>query len=144
MLEVIGAGATATSEIEWHGKWVESEEALGVQKELEHIHEEGRSRPPVAGMFQFRPKYWKTQLSLVMFTATFQSEFATSWLYQVVTLLSRNATHYWRDPTYVMSKLALNICGGLFIGFTFWQSSNSQQGIQSKLFVRLRLRCFEP
>jgi ATP-binding cassette, subfamily G (WHITE), member 2, SNQ2 len=53
----------------------------------------------------------------------------------MITLLERNFVYYWRDPSYVTSKLALNIAGGLFIGFTFWQATNSQQGIQSKLFV---------
>jgi hypothetical protein len=51
MLDVIGAGATASSEIEWHQKWVESKEAKVVQDELEKIHAEGRQKPPVKGNF---------------------------------------------------------------------------------------------
>lgn len=51
MLDVIGAGATATSEIDWYNKWVESKEVLEVQKEIDNIHEEGRGRPPVAGNY---------------------------------------------------------------------------------------------
>jgi len=40
----------------------------------------------------------------------------------------------WRDPSYIVAKLALNITGGLFIGFTFWRSKDSIQGTQDKLF----------
>lgn len=34
-----------------------------------------------------------------------------------------------------MAKIALQIVGGLFIGFTFWKSKNTQQGTQNKLFA---------
>jgi hypothetical protein len=53
MLDVIGAGATASSEIEWHQKWVESKEAKVVQDELEKIHAEGRQKPAVKGKLTF-------------------------------------------------------------------------------------------
>jgi ATP-binding cassette, subfamily G (WHITE), member 2, SNQ2 len=52
MLDVIGAGATATSEIEWHGKWLEAPESKSVQVEIERIHTEGRQKPVVEGTFQ--------------------------------------------------------------------------------------------
>ncbi|KAG5727434.1 Brefeldin A resistance protein [Termitomyces sp. T112] len=115
MLDVIGAGATATSELDWHDIWLKSEESKGVQTEVNNIHREGRSRPPVA--------------------ATLHHEFATNWFHQVALLFKRNAQAYWRDPTYLMAKLVLNIAGGLFIGFTFWRAKNSQQGTQNKLFA---------
>lgn len=66
---------------------------------------------------------------------TLKSTFATSWLYQVATLLQRDMQAHWRDPTYIVSKIALNIVAGLFIGFTFWQAKDSMQGTQNKLFV---------
>jgi ATP-binding cassette subfamily G (WHITE) protein 2 (SNQ2) len=115
MLEVIGAGATATSNHDWHAIWKDSHEAVRVDQEIEQIHTEGRKKPALE--------------------ATFASEFATPWLYQTWELIKRNHVAYWRDPTYVMAKLALNIIGGLFIGFTFFKASNSQQGTQNKLFV---------
>ncbi|KAH0589276.1 hypothetical protein H2248_005039 [Termitomyces sp. 'cryptogamus'] len=117
MLDVIGAGATATSELDWHGVWLKSEESNRVQMEITNIHEVGRSRP--------------------LAEATLHREFATDWFYQVVLLVKRNAQAYWRDPTYLMSKLALNIFSGIFIGFTFWRQKNSQQGTQNKLFAVL-------
>ncbi|KAG6805126.1 hypothetical protein H0H93_005568, partial [Arthromyces matolae] len=96
MLDVIGAGATATSAQDWHEIWLKSDESKRLQTEVETIHSEGRERPAVE--------------------ATLHHEFATSWFYQVALLLRRNAQAYWRNPTYLMSKISLNIIGGLFIG----------------------------
>jgi len=115
MLDVIGAGATATSAQNWYDIWQSSQESKRVQQEIEAIHTEGRSRPAVE--------------------ATIHSEFATSWPYQVKELLKRDAQAHWRDPTYLMAKLALNAISGLFIGFTFYKSKDSQQGTQNKLFA---------
>lgn len=115
MLDIIGAGATATSEFDWYDIWNNSKEARRLQQELEDIHAEGRNRPPVE--------------------AAFKSEFATSWLHQTARLLQRDIMAHWRSPTYLMAKLVLNINGGLFIGFTFFMSKDTQQGTQNKLFV---------
>ncbi|KAG5644208.1 hypothetical protein DXG03_008871 [Asterophora parasitica] len=115
MLDVIGAGATATSNQDWHAIWKKSPEAIETQERLDAIHNEGRSRPPVE--------------------ATLQSEFATSWGNQFKELWLRNSRAHWRDPTYLIAKLALNIFGGLFIGFTFFKAKNTQQGTQNQLFA---------
>lgn len=116
MLDVIGAGATAASKQDWHEIWCGSKEAIRLQQEIDTIHSEGRNRPSVE--------------------ATLHSQFATSWFYQMALLLKRDAEAHWRDPTYLLAKLALNVVGGLFIGFTFYNSKDSQQGTQNKLFVR--------
>ncbi len=116
MLDVIGAGATATTATDWYSVWKKSPEASALQSELESIHTEGRRRPPVE--------------------TTLKSEFSTSWGYQVWALTQRAFSSYWRNPTYLMAKLLLNIAGGLFIGFTFWKSKDTLQGTQNKLFVR--------
>ncbi|RDB27092.1 Brefeldin A resistance protein [Hypsizygus marmoreus] len=115
MLDVIGAGATASSEQDWHAIWNNSEESVETQNSLETIHAEGRSRPAV--------------------TATFHSEFASSWFHQLGQLFSRGSRGHWRDPTYLIAKLVLNIFSALFIGFTFFQADDSQQGTQNKLFA---------
>jgi ATP-binding cassette subfamily G (WHITE) protein 2 (SNQ2) len=116
MLDVIGAGATATSAYNWHGIWTASTEATGLQQELDAIHAEGRDHPPVEMIVH--------------------SEFVTPWFYQVGQLLKRDSEAHWRDPNYLMAKLVLNAFGGLFIGFTFYNSKDTQQGTQNKLFVR--------
>ena len=58
-----------------------------MRTELDQIHAEGRSRPPVE--------------------AKTLSSFATSWSFQLKELLVRASQYYWRDPTYLMSKIAL-------------------------------------
>ncbi|EGO00657.1 hypothetical protein SERLA73DRAFT_105009 [Serpula lacrymans var. lacrymans S7.3] len=114
MLDVIGAGASATSSIDWHGVWKQSPEYLNLQDELERINSEGRLRPVEQGGRQ--------------------SEFITSWLHQFWALTKRAFSSYWRNPGYVMAKLVLNVAAGLLNGFTFWNSASSVQGSQNKLF----------
>jgi ATP-binding cassette, subfamily G (WHITE), member 2, PDR len=117
MLDVIGAGAAATSEEGWHATWLASKEAQRLQQELDAIHLQGRNRP--------------------LFETALQSEFATSWLYQTGQLFKRDIQAHWRSPIYLRAKFALNAMGGLYIGFSFFHSKDSQQGTQNKLFVRL-------
>ncbi|KAG2033358.1 pleiotropic drug resistance ABC transporter [Suillus americanus] len=114
MLDTIGAGATATASVDWHGIWKRSPEAAELQAQIERIHAEGRARPSV-----------ETER---------RSEFATSWIHQAVVLTKRNFLAYWRNPTYLLAKITLNIAGGLLIGFTFFNSKDTLQGTQNKLF----------
>ncbi|KDR66421.1 hypothetical protein GALMADRAFT_80772 [Galerina marginata CBS 339.88] len=115
MLDTIGAGATAVSVRDWHDVWLKSKEFKELEAAIEEIHREGQKHPPVG--------------------ATVTTEFATPWAFQARTLLKRQNLAYWRDPIYLMSKLSLNIIGGLLIGFTFFKSKNSVQGNQNKLFA---------
>jgi ATP-binding cassette subfamily G (WHITE) protein 2 (SNQ2) len=116
MLDTIGAGATADTSVDWHDIWKRSPEAVELQAQIERIHAEGRARPSV-----------ETER---------HSEFATSWMHQMVELTKRNFLAYWRNPTYLIAKIILNIAGGLLIGFTFFRSQDTLQGTQNKLFVR--------
>lgn len=113
MLDVIGAGATAKSTQDWHTVWRESCEFEEMQRQIADIHTMGRIHPPVQAAYT-----------------------PTSWLYQMHVLLHRNTIAFWRDPTYIMSKMVLNAIGGLFIGVTFYHSADSQQGTLNKIFVR--------
>jgi ATP-binding cassette subfamily G (WHITE) protein 2 (SNQ2) len=133
MLDVIGAGATAASDTNWHNVWKRSGQAEKLQQEADKIRHDGFNSPPIA-------------------TTRF-NEFAAPWGFQAVELIQRYAQRHWRDPTYLLAKLMLNIGGGcvlvcsmmlerifdivssLLIGFTFFQSKNSLQGTQNKLFV---------
>jgi ATP-binding cassette, subfamily G (WHITE), member 2, SNQ2 len=92
MLDVIGAGATAASEKNWHDVWGQSKEIAELLREVDAMRNTGLSRPAVA--------------------TTRHSEFAASWGYQTVELIKRSAQRHWRDPTYLIAKLALNIIGG--------------------------------
>jgi ATP-binding cassette, subfamily G (WHITE), member 2, SNQ2 len=102
MLDIIGAGATATADRDWHEAWKSSKNSQDTQDEIDGIHREGRNRPAVE--------------------VKRRSEYAASWPYQVAMLMRRNLLDTWRDPTYLISKFALNIAGGLFIGYAFSSS----------------------
>lgn len=115
MLDIIGAGATAVIDRDWHQVWLDSEEHKIAGAMLDKIHQEGREHPAIS--------------------PTLPTHFATPWAYQLRELLWRQSLVYWRDPTYLLSKLTLNIIGGLFIGFTFFKTKNSIQDNQNKLFV---------
>lgn len=115
MLDVIGAGATATSAEDWHAIWKSSSEAANTQEEIKSVIAKGQARGSVH--------------------AEQQTEFATPWTTQVKELFMRSAQSYWRNPTYLIAKLSLNLLAGLFIGFTFFKAKDTQQGTQNKLFV---------
>ncbi|KAJ7364390.1 pleiotropic drug resistance ABC transporter [Mycena albidolilacea] len=115
MLDVIGAGATASSTQDWEAVWRGSPESAKAREELDRIHAEGRKQGAVK--------------------ATFTSDFASSWMLQAKTLLRRDFRFRWRDPTYLLAKLVLNIASGLLIGFTFYQAKTTQQGTQNQLFA---------
>ncbi|OBZ73443.1 Brefeldin A resistance protein [Grifola frondosa] len=86
MLEVVGAGATATTTMDWHEIWAGSPEAQKVQANLDNLLVEGRKH------------------------------------------------HRWkRSPR--RTKLALNVVGGLLVGFTFFKSKYTIQGTQNQLFA---------
>lgn len=95
MLDVIGAGATASSAQDWYDIWQHSKESAELQRQVDAIHTDGVNRPPV-----------ETSL---------HSEYATPWIYQTIQLTKRSAQRHWRDPTYLMAKLVLNISGGCVV-----------------------------
>lgn len=118
MLDVIGAGATASSAENWGKIWNSSPEAQALTTELETIHSEGRNRPAAQ--------------------AASHTEFSTSWGHQLTTLMKRQWNAHWRDPNYLMSKLMLNVIAGLFIGFSFFDRKATPSGAQNFLFVRVK------
>ncbi|OCB87187.1 hypothetical protein A7U60_g5703 [Sanghuangporus baumii] len=119
MLDVIGAGATATSVIDWHDVWDRSDEAAKFKIHLREIHEEGRKMPPVR--------------------ETYRSEFAAPWVSQVRELTIRANIIYWRNPTYILSKQFLSTSAGLLAGFTFFKAKPNVQGTQDKIFAAFML-----
>jgi len=119
MLDIVGAGATATSTMDWAAVWKESQ---GAARLLEEIGEMRKRKKNSADSET-------TQQQL-------RYEFAMPWRYQLGQLLKREAEQHWRTPDALIAKFALNTFGGLIVGFTFFRSNNSIQGTQNKLFVR--------
>lgn len=116
MLDVIGAGATATTDIDWAAVWRQSPEAKEATQELEDHIAQSHKRPPVV--------------------ADHLSEYSASWLYQVKLLYIREIQRHWRDPVLISSKMFLNVAGGLFVGLTFLRTKHNIIGTQNLLFVR--------
>jgi ABC-type multidrug transport system ATPase subunit/ABC-type multidrug transport system permease subunit len=121
ILQVIGAGATAKADRDWADEWgrtiygrqtIEETRTLKAEyKELAGVHldhEDGEERA-----------------------------FAASWLTQFRAVQLRVLQIYWRNPSYINSKVLLNIVAGLFLGFTFYQEKTSVQGMQNKVNLRL-------
>ncbi|KAF8588872.1 pleiotropic drug resistance ABC transporter [Ramaria rubella] len=115
MLDVIGAGATAHSSIDWHAVWTESSERKDMESQLQGILRKDKEAPAV-----------RTRC---------QSEFAASITVQFVELIRRAFQNYLRNPTYLLSKYTINIFAGLFIGFTFFKAKNNLQGAQNHIFA---------
>ncbi|KIY44860.1 pleiotropic drug resistance ABC transporter [Fistulina hepatica ATCC 64428] len=123
MLDVIGAGAAARSTQDWPALWRAAPEAHSATEEISQIIDHGRDGSEV--------------------TTVLRHEFATPWILQLKELLRRDLIYHWRDPAYTFGKTMLNILAGLFVGFTFFQTDDSQQGVQSKimsLFMSMILR----
>ena len=114
MFDIIGAGATANCSVDWHEVWMASVEAEKTTLEIDSLCAHDKRQ-----------------------TATSADALTTTapWTVQLRILLQREFQNHWRDPTYLLSKVALNVLGGLFIGFTFFQTENSLQGVQNKIFV---------
>ena len=119
MLDVIGAGSNTRigAEIDWHKLWKNSEEKQQLDREIVQILES------------------KQQISNRDNATSEPREFATNWFTQITMLLRRDFECHWRDPIYLMNKLMLNLIGGLFMGFTFFQAKDTLQGTQNKVFV---------
>lgn len=117
MLEIVGAGASGKSKQDWHEVWKNSDECRNVQTELDRIHRE-KSNEEVAGANSKED----------------QQEFAMPFLTQLAYVTIRVFQQYWRTPSYVWGKLLLGVMSALFIGFSFFKSNNSQQGLQNVIF----------
>ncbi|SCU78746.1 LADA_0A07316g1_1 [Lachancea dasiensis] len=116
ILEAIGAGATASVKEDWHVIWKNSHQRSKADKELD----------------DFLKKFNSTQSNT---EGNQISKYATSYSYQFKVVYARNAAVFWRDVNYLMAKLMLHLCAGLFIGFTFYNVGTSYAGLQNAMFA---------
>ncbi|GMM59215.1 hypothetical protein DAKH74_058320 [Maudiozyma humilis] len=113
MLDVIGASSDSHIAENFNEIWRDSVNYRQVQNELEAME----------------------QTSSNMVTIVEDSddgEFAASIWYQIFIVSKRLMEQYWRSPQYLWSKFALTIVNMLFIGFTFFMTRASLQGLQSQ------------
>jgi ABC-type multidrug transport system ATPase subunit len=119
MLEIVADGVNQNGE-DWHSVWKGSQECRDVRAEIERIHEQGRGQKQQAGDRD---------------DGDTDAEFAMPFHSQVWAVTRRIFQQYWRMPGYVLSKLALGIMSGLFIGFSFFQPKGTQAGMRNVLFA---------
>ncbi|GAA5915070.1 hypothetical protein JCM6882_006773, partial [Rhodosporidiobolus microsporus] len=117
ILDAIGAGAAAKADKDWSQLWNESDNAKKVHDEIDRFHEEKKNEASQAD---------KSPDSGLGYAAPLWQQFT------VVT--NRVFQHYNRDPTYVMSKVMLNIVAACFIGSSFYMAPTAQSGLQDRLF----------
>jgi ATP-binding cassette subfamily G (WHITE) protein 2 (PDR) len=115
MLKIVGAGPSGKSTKDWHEIWKNSEQAKEVQHELGRIKQELGSKEPE-----------QSEGACTQFAMPFSSQ-----LYEVTI---RVFQQYWRTPAYIYSKMALGLASALFIGFSFYHTDSSLQGIQDTVF----------
>ena len=119
ILEVIGAGATATTDKDWQKLYAESDVAEAMNREIERcgaIVAENETPESIS-----RSK----------------REYAQPLHVQVLVTTWRMVLMYWRDPVYIASKIGLNVLGGCFIGSSFWGQGQkyTTAALQNKLFA---------
>ncbi|CDK26265.1 unnamed protein product [Kuraishia capsulata CBS 1993] len=117
ILEVIGAGATASAAQNWHEVWKASPEFEKVSHEISSLIEQSSHKPSVA------------------VNKEMQGTFATPYFYQLKNVLWRTSLQFWRDIDYFMGKMNLVIITGLFVGFSFWDLKHTVVGMQNGLFA---------
>jgi ABC-type multidrug transport system permease subunit/ABC-type multidrug transport system ATPase subunit len=116
MLDVIGAAPGSHSDIDWPKVWRESAEHTRVKEHLLHLRE--------TISVQYREESGPDSYS----------EFAAPFHVQLHECLVRVFAQYFRTPEYIWSKAALCVLTSLYIGFSFFQASNSIQGLQNQMF----------
>ena len=121
ILDVIGAGATATTDKDWFQLYRSSPLYEEMQQELKKIAARRNHANEISEEAQER----------------MDREYAQPFAVQFKRVLQRMFLAYYRDPTYISSKLFLNLFGGLFIGSSFWGQGekDSTIALQNKLFA---------
>jgi hypothetical protein len=115
MLQVVSEGSQGSSQsIDWVDIWNRSPQNQEVLDQLHHISSSPFQAPNI-------DTYSKL-------------EFAMPISAQLYLVMRRDFQQYYRQPEYIMAKLALGVISGLFVGFSFWMSDNSNQGFQNTLF----------
>jgi ATP-binding cassette, subfamily G (WHITE), member 2, PDR len=117
ILEVVSGDAAL--DVDWVKIWNESPEHKEVLAELDKLHSAPKLSEPGSSFDDGDDS---------------NAEFAMPFLSQLWYVQARVFQQYFRQPEYIFAKYILGIISGLFIGFSFFQSDNTQQGFQNALF----------
>jgi hypothetical protein len=109
------------SDVDWQKVWRESAEHAKVKKHLSHL----RETLSVQHREETGPDTY--------------IEFAAPFHIQLYDCLVRGFAQYFRTPVNIWSKAALCVLTSLYISFSFFQASNSIQGLQHQIFNIFKL-----
>ncbi len=115
MLEAIGAGDPNYEGKDWGDVWAASAEHEERTREIQSMISSRRNAP-------------------LSETLKDDREYAMPLSTQVVTVVRRSFTNYWRTPDYMIGKFMLHIVTGLFNSFTFYHIGFESIDMQSRLF----------
>jgi len=124
MLEVIGAAPGSHTDIDWHQAWRNSAEYAHVQNHLEELKHETSHKTALERTVSAQAREDKAAYR----------EFAAPFGQQLREVTVRVYQQYWRTPSYIYSKTILCGLSGLFIGFSLYNTPNTQQGLQNQMF----------
>lgn len=131
MLKVTGAAPGFTSALDFHAEWVQSKEYREVQKYLD--------------VLETQANLAESTQSKITISEEDEREYAAGFFMQYAQVTKRTFQVYYRNPTYIWSKIALSVATSLFNGFTFYNASNSMQGLQNQMLsVFMSLTIFTP
>lgn len=117
MFEVTGAVPGSEPTQDWPAIWNKSEERKTIKAELASMRET------------------LSEHSISTDDPDALRPFAAPLVAQLWIVLRRVFQQYWRTPSYLYSKVALCLFSAMFIGFSFWKTPNSLQGLQNQLFA---------
>ena len=118
ILDVIGAGATATTDKDWHQLFLDSEKYSVLRRDLQHIYETKRQMKQDTSARSTR-------------------EYAQPFPVQLYEVTKRAFVSYWRNPLYIYTKMMLNVVSGLVVGSSFWAQGREESyiALQNRLFA---------
>ncbi|KAJ8611336.1 hypothetical protein MRB53_038006 [Persea americana] len=102
------------TKVDWNAEWRNSSNAKNLLDDIHQLKSE-RSKVP--------PSSTKSN-----------HEFAAPVWTQTTELTTRVFRQHWRDPSYYYGKIFVAVIFGIFNGFTFWQSANTVQDMQNRMF----------
>jgi ATP-binding cassette subfamily G (WHITE) protein 2 (SNQ2) len=115
MLEAIGAGVTPRiGSRDWKDIWLDSLEHQRVKEEISAIKRDALQHPAP--------------------DKKILSTYATSFFYQLKTVVQRNNIALWRSPDYVFSRMFVHVFISLFVSLSFLQLGNGVRDLQFRVF----------
>ncbi|KAK6345067.1 hypothetical protein TWF718_007006 [Orbilia javanica] len=117
MLEAIGAAPGTHSEVDWPLVWKQSPEYREVRAELTRLRDLVNTPSTTADE-----------------AISGHQQFAAPFTAQLFQVLKRVFEQYWRTPSYIYSKVLLAVGCSMLIGFSFFMSENTMQGLNNQMF----------